>query len=439
MVGRDTDTASGDIFLDADNPGDSGPLILNPRGGLLWFLRLKHSCRIVARDVRVQQYEHHPVLTYYVGTRGGRGVGLILNRHYQVTHRVTAGDGYRRDGIDTHEFALTPEGTALVTVYALVHANLTSVGGPSNGPMYDTIVQEINVATDRVVWEWNALGHVPLDDSYARYIRGAPFAAYHLNSIQQIPGGNILISMRHTWGVYLISKRTGKIKWELGGKHSSFAIGRGAHFEWQHDALLHRNGLLTVFDDGAGLYRSERQSRALEIRLRGRRATLVHAYKHVPPVLAWSQGSVQLLPNHNVFVGWGSVPTFSEYTQAGRQIFTASFRLPVQSYRAYREHWIGEPLGRPSIDLERAARARITLYASWNGATQVVSWRVLTGATKTGLRPIARERWGSFETSIKVRTTQPYLEVQALDAGGKVLGTSNVVSTRKGGCSGPEC
>lgn len=426
--GKDTDPAAGDIFLDARHSGHNGPYMLDPAGGLLWFGQIHGGA--IARDVRVQRYAHHRVLTYYKG-----GVGVLLNEHYQRIHTVTAGDGYHR--ITTHEFQLTPRGTALVEVHADVRANLTSVGGPPNGVVSDSIVQEIDIATNRVVWEWNALGHLPLRDSYAPYQPSVPYDAFHLNSIQQLPGGNVLVSVRNMWAVFSIHKASGKINWELGGKHSSFSIGSGAHFEWQHDARLHGHGLLTVFDNGAGFTRNESQSRALKISLRGRTARLLQAYEHVPPVLSVSQGSVELLPDGNVFVGWGAAPTFSEYTRAGRQIFKGWFRAPVQSYRAYRTRWTGKPLWRPSIDVKQASAGKLVVYASWNGATQVARWRVLAGASKTALTHVVGAPRHGFETRIPVATTQPYVEVQALAAGYRVLATSKVVSGT--GCRGPEC
>ena len=436
MVGKDTDTAAGDIFLDAEHSGYNGPFILDPTGGLVWFGQLAGR-REIASDVRVQQYAHHPVLTYFDGTRKG-GVGLLLNEHYERIHTVTAGDGYQAEGLDPHEFQLTGDGTALAVVKATVPADLTSVGGPPNGLVVDSIIQEIDIATDRVVWEWSTLAHIPLDDSYASYQPGVPFYAYHLNSIQQIPGGNLLVSFRHLWAVLSINKKSGKVNWELGGKHSSFSIGPGANFEWQHDARLASPGLLTVFDNGAGLTKNEKQSRALEIALRGHAATLVHAYEHTPRVLALSQGSVQLVPSGNVFVGWGFAPTFSEYTQAGRQIFSASFRSPVQSYRAYREHWTGAPMWPPSIDVNPVSDGKVMVYASWNGDTEVARWRVLAGATKTALEPVAGAARRGFETPIAIETKRQYVEVQALAGSGRVLATSSVVSP-KGGCAGPEC
>lgn len=433
MVGKDTDHASGDIFLDARHSAQNGPYVLDASGGLLWFGHVgRHR---IASDVTVQHYAGHPVLTYYQGTPS-RGVGVLLNQHYKRIHKVSAGDGYQHQGISTHEFQLTPDGNALVEVHAPVRANLTSVGGPANGVVGDSIIQEINVATNKVVWEWSAYHHLPLRDSYATYHPGTAFDAYHLNSIQQIAGGNLLASFRHLSAVLSIDKKTGKINWELGGKHSDYSFGPGAHFEWQHDARMHSNGRLTVFDNGAGLAKSESQSRGLELRLRGRSATLMHAYLHTPPVLAWSQGSVELLPGGNAFVGWGESPSFSEYTHAGRQIFRAYFRAPIQSYRAFRERWSGKPSWSPSIDVRRAGGGKFTIYASWNGATHVARWHVLVGASKSALKRIGGAPRRGFETPIKVHTKAHYFEVQAVAASGRVLGTSKVI---KRGCAGPYC
>jgi hypothetical protein len=248
-----------------------------------------------------------------------------------------------------------------------------------------------------------------------------------------LPDGNILISSRNAWAVYLINKKTGKIIWKLGGKHPSFKMGAHTNFEWQHDATLHDNGLLTLFDDGA-TPREEKQSRALELRVdpAAHRVSLVHAFKHNPSALASAEGSAQLLANRNIFIGWGRAPYFSEATPSGRQVFGGSFRAPVESQRAYRFHWIGSPLQAPAIAVRNSSTAgRDLIYASWNGSTQVRRWQVLASQDQSGpfikLGPPAR--WSSFETKIERTTTVQtatanYFKVQALGANGAVLSTS---------------
>ncbi len=440
MRGRVTDAAQGYIFLDAGNTGYPGAYFLNPKGDLLWF-HPSHDPAVF--NVRVQSYNNRPVLTYWQGRVGppafGEGKDVILNDRYQTIHTVTAGDGYQNRGTDLHEFTLGhegSEGTAFVTIASPVQANLTSVGGPPNGVVFDCIIQEIDIATNKVIWEWHALGHVPITDTYARYVPGQPFDYFHLDSIQQLSNGHIIISARHTWAVYSINQATGEIDWELGGKHSSFRVGPRGSFEWQHDATLHNGSMLTVFDDNSP--QSLGQSRGLELHISRAThvATLVHAYLHRPnPVLAFSQGSVQVLSNHDIFVGWGSSPHFSEYTLRGIQLFDGSFRQPVQSYRAYRfENWVGNPAQAPAIAVRKSTTAgHDYVYASWNGATRVVWWRVLGSSSKTGrfVKVGGAVRWSHFETRMSVPVAAgPYFEVQALNANRKVLTDGTSPATR---------
>src|SRR6266542_1348901 len=121
--------------------------------------------------------------------------------------------------------------------YHAVPYDLSSVGGPVDGKVFDGIVQEIDVATGRVLFEWHSLDHVPLTDSYQPLPSspGAPWDYFHINSINLDSDQNLLISARHTWAIYKIDRRTGDVIWRLGGKESDFALGPGAAFAWQHD------------------------------------------------------------------------------------------------------------------------------------------------------------------------------------------------------------
>jgi hypothetical protein len=412
--------------------------MVNGKGKIQWY---HPTPGVQARMTRVETYNGHRVITFWQGHYvcppcGGQGEGVIMNSSYKIIRTVRAGNGYRRQGADLHEFTLGHEGkerTAFIEIWSPVQANLTSVGGPVNGSVYDWIIQEIDLKTGKVIWEWHALNHIPIGASYQKYIPGQPYDYLHLNSIQQLPDGRILISGHSTWAVYSIEKKTGRIAWRLGGKHSSYRMGTGVRFFWQHDAQLHGHGLLTVFDDGAYTTKQEPQSRALLIHLGNHQASLIHAYTHNPPVVATAAGSVQILPNHNVFVGWGFAPYFSEYLGSGshRQIFSDGFLHPIESYRAYRQRWTGHPPWSPAIAVRRTSTPnQYRVYVSWNGATQVARWRVLVGPSSTG--PFRRKKtvgWASFETRIPVSTHAAYFEVQGLGRSGKVLhsGTSAAV------------
>jgi hypothetical protein len=429
-VTSDPDQKSGDIFLSLGVPtspgqqhyAQNGTMILDSSGRLVWFRPVSGY----AMNLEVQRYRGQPVLTWWQQTVSPAhrlsDADVIMNRSYQIVATLHGSEGYFPD---VHEFQLTTRDTALTDSYPKVVANLTQIGGPKNGPVADCVIQEVDVRTGQLLWEWHALGHIPVTASYAgRPTSWPPYGLCHLNSIQELPNGNLLISARNTWAVYEINKQTGRIIWTLGGKQSSFKMGPGTNFEWQHDAHL-TGDTLSVFDDAA-LPQEERQSSAKLLRLNTSKMTavLVRRYVHTPPILAGYAGSVQRLPNGNVFVGWGANPTFSEYRPNGRQIFTGSFPYGAYSYRAYRFPWPGQPTTRPSLAVTDQPGGAVKIYASWNGATQVRSWRVIAGGQSAKLRPAGQFRQTGFETEIALPGRPRYVAVQALNARGRVIGTS---------------
>jgi hypothetical protein len=421
VSGRDPDPQEGDILTDTDNAVQPGAIILSPQGELLWFDPVLGG----GFDLKVQRYDGRSVLTFWQGSGGvlGSAEDVILNHRYQTVAVVRAGTGY---ATDPHEFTITSRGTALISAYSVIPANLTSVGGPRDGELIDSAIQEIDIANGHVLWQWLASRHVPLTDSYAGKPSTGLYDFFHLNSIQQLPNGDLLVSSRHTWTVYEISKRTGAIVWQLGGKHSSFKFGPGAHFEWQHDARMQPDGTITLFDNGFGAgSQHEAQSRALRLRLnfKTHRATVVKAYTNHPPLLSVSEGDVQILPDGNVFVGWGSVPSFTEFSARGRQLFSLSFHGAIETYRAQRLNWWGQPTTAPAIAVG-ATHQGTRIYASWNGATSVVSWRVLAGPSASRMTPIGDFSTTNFETEMAVRNTGPYFVVQALGNRRQLLGAS---------------
>jgi hypothetical protein len=421
----DPDSASGDIFLTPGNGRQHGPMIVDPRGQLVWFDHITN--RLAVYNLEKARYEGQPVLTWWQGkfadAHGIDGRGVIMDPSYRILKMVQAGNGYTSD---LHTFQLTPEGTAWIDCYVPVRANLASQGGPRHGTVLDGVVQKIDVRTGRVLWEWHSLAHVPLTASYVRAAGGGPYDYFHLNSIQELPNGKVLISGRNTWAVYKVDERTGRIDWTLGGKHSSFRMRPGAAFEWQHDATLYRGNLLSVFDNAAVPKHEDASSgKLLRINTRSRTAAPVHRYTHTPRIVSLYMGSVQLLSNRSVFVGWGQNANFSEYSPAGRQIFNGQFSGDINSYRAYRFPWHGRPQDRPALALSRDPNGGLQVYSAWNGATEVASWRVLGGADPNALTTtLGQAPRHGFETAQIVHGRPRYVAVEALDAGGKVLGRS---------------
>jgi hypothetical protein len=401
--------------------GQAGAVIVDGDGQPIWENPLAGK---VTTNFRVQSYRGSPVLTWWEGNiELGHGVGeyVIADSSYRTVRRVQAARGLRGD---LHEFVITPRDTALLTSYIVRKADLSSVGGSREGTIQDAIFQEIDLATGKVLLEWHSLEHIPLDQSYAEVTADWDF--FHINSVDLDGDGGLLVSSRSTHTIYKLDE-AGAILWRLGGKSSDFKMGPGAGFAWQHDARRQPDGTLTVFDNGA-TPAVEKLSRGLILELdeQTMTATLLRQYTH-PKILASSQGSVQLLENGNVFVGWGAAPHVSEFDHSGHMLFDAVLGEKYESYRAFRLPWTGLPAEAPAIAATRH-RKRLTAYASWNGATDVHSWQLLAGPSAGALQPVASTRSSGFESALRTTSAGPCFAVQALDAEGAPLGRSNTVA-----------
>ena len=417
----------GDVFVASQKgPLQNGAMILGGYGGLIWYQPMPRGQS--ATDFRTQTYKGKPVLTWWQGNVNAEGIGSGQDEIYDSSYRpvatVRAGNGLSSD---LHEFELTPQNTALVTAYYPVHWDESSVRGPKGAIVLDSVVQEIDVATGLVLFQWDSLDHVPLTDSYLPTFKnpGIPWDYFHLNSIQQADIGNLLLSSRDAWAGYAVSRSTGQVVWTLGGKHSTFKMGPNASFAFQHDIRLRANNRITVFDDGAGPPAVHKQSRALTLALDTRHltATVVSQREHRPALLAAYEGNMQQLPGGHEFVGWGQQPYFTEFDSQGRTTFDARFVGLNSSYRGYRFDWTGTPAAPPSVATS-TRRGTTTVYASWNGSTALRRWRVLSGSDPKSLRAFRARGKQGFETSIRITHAGRYVAAQALDGDGRVLGVS---------------
>jgi Arylsulfotransferase (ASST) len=240
---------------------------------------------------------------------------------------------------------------------------------------------------------------------------------------------NLLVSARTTFAVYKIDRETGEILWRLGGKRSDFEMGPGTWMRYQHDARRQADGTITVIDNGGVQKDDKSYGLVLDLDEAAMTATLAREYGHPDERVATVMGSMQVLPNGNAFLGWGSKPLFSEFGEGGELLFSAGFPAEANSYRAFRFPWSGQPDDAPAMAAEPgSANGELTVYASWNGATEVAAWQALAGPGPDRLEPLgpAADRDG-FETAITVRTSEPYVGVQARDSSGRVLGVSEAV------------
>lgn len=403
-------TAPGYVFLAPKKIEPEGCLIIDNRGQPVWF----HPSTNGPTDFRVQRYHGRKVLTWWEGhSENGIGSGhyVIYNDAYRRIAVLNAGNGLSGD---EHEFAITPRNTALITFY------------DRHGDTWDSGFQELAIPSGRVLFQWNALAHVPLSESYAAQRSGQPFDYFHINSVALDPQGNYLISARNTHTLYDINRRTGAIRWRLGGKRSDFTMGPGTTFNWQHDARWHPRNVISLFDNGANPA-VEKASRALLLRvdLNRRTVRLLHAYTHPNGLLSGSQGNMQLLPKGHVFVGWGQNPWFTEFDAGGAVVYDGSFAKEADSYRVYRFTWSGHPRSRPAIAAKRSG-GNVTIYASWNGATGVKRWQVLAGANAAKLKPVRTVPRTGFETAITLTRSARVYAVRALTGSGSAATSAAV-------------
>ena len=425
VSGNDPDASSGDVFLGAATGAENGAMILDGRGRLVWFDPVPKGT--VAEDVNEQSYRGKPVVTWWQGrVASGHGLGedVIDNDSYRTVATVHAGKGYHAD---LHEFQITPQGTALITIYEPTRADLSSVGGPKDGVVLDSIVQEIDIKTGRVLWEWHALGHVPLSSSEAgKPDAGNQYDYFHVNAIQQLPDGNLLVSARNTWGGVrdqpqhrqgdLDARRQG-LRLQAGPRNRVRMAARRPHAARRDPDPVRRRRQPPA---GEPIPRDPAHAQHHHLD----RLTRPRIHPH-PAAARPKPGELPDTAQRQCVRRRPGRARPLQYTPGGHQIFNVSFAPPDESYRALRHPWTAQPTTHPSIAVSATKAGGLAVYASWNGATNVARWQLIAGPSPSQLTPHgpAATRTG-FETEIATTTSQRYLAVVALDSSGRALATS---------------
>ncbi len=461
-----TGLAKGDFFLsNFENitlgkpfTGQGGPLIVDSHLNPVWFLPVQNA---YANNLREQTFDGKPALSWWQGTVTNtgattQGADYVVNQRYlQVAKPLSAVSGWV---ITQHEMLIQGH-DAWVTVNSAPES-IPGAGLPpgvsASQQVVDSGVQEYDLTTGKMLYSWSALAHIPLTQSQAHPNPAVPWDAYHINSIQLVHGGSeFLVSLRNTFGAYLVDKATGAVQWTLLGNNgtgSNFTLPANAQFQWQHDVELHplKSGeYLTLFDDaccgivGPGKFGPPNgPSRGLLLKIDTTKHTVSYAQQYVHPKVAGNdvetafQGNIQLLSSGNVVIGWGSAPFFSEFSPTGKLLFDSVMPSPDVTYRAYLFNWVGKPALRFMHEAVKTVKGKTTVYALWDGATQIASWRVLGGTDAKHLRTVATAIKTSFETAVRLAKAYKVYKVQALDSHGHVLGTSSAFGAKTKSSSG---
>lgn len=409
-----------------------GAAVYDNAGHLAWFHPLGPDAGMV-HNLQTVQYQGQTMLAWYEGKAPsgspgfGDGAYLLYNTSYEQVATIRGENG---TPIDLHELVVTPQGTALVAAYLPVTRDLTWLGGAKNTTVYDWHLQEIDIATGKLLFSWHAIDHVHISETTEAPPTdpGGAFDYFHGNSIDLMPDGkHYLVSSRNTSTLFKIERATGDIVWRLRGADKGSAPGKhlkllpdGESFWYQHDARSHADGTISVFDDGGQPYHHDGRGLLMDIDEAAGTATIRRDDSiniHVN-----FEGSFRPQANGDWVAGWGDVGGLTEFGPNGDVVLDIGF--DANSYRCLRADWSSTPVVPPDIAAERNADGTVGVWASWNGATAVRTWRVLGGDAVTTLQPLGDFPWTDFETAITVTTDSKVVAVAALDANGTLLASS---------------
>lgn len=354
---------------------------------------------------------------------------------------------------DSHEFRITPEGTALIAIYYKHEADCTELGLGKKCWIQDGLFQEIDIETGDLIFEWRATDHISMKevfttpnwkDGHGKNKHDA-FDFFHINSIDKMDTGDYLISARYMHAVICVSGKTGEVLWQLGGKNNDFVdLDHALDFAWQHHVTWQGNGTISLFDNHANnvFHSPSSHSKGMIIKLdiEKKTATLVGKYVHPDEILNVSQGSVQIVPESgNVLVGFGNSPAYVEYSPSGEVLCAAHWAPKVtfeiidfgmaKSYRVFKHPWVGKPKTVPDVKVKNKK-----LYVSWNGATEVTGWRLETSrkieAMDDQFVTVQELKREGFETSFELGDmASKYVRVVALDKKKRAMAASAVIKS----------
>ncbi|KAM0704519.1 hypothetical protein Q7P35_008753 [Cladosporium inversicolor] len=310
---------------------DGGPMILDMSGNLVWSAPGQYGD--ASANTKIQRY-------------------YMLNSSYDIIHRVSAVDESMEG--DLHEFKITKDGSALIIVYdrLLVDLKNTNVDLNADQMIIDGILQKIDIATGKLVFEWRSsdhLDHPALQTSSGGFVADGSFDYFHMNSIEKDTRGNYLISFRHLHTLVYVED------------FEDLSQGDATGFQWQHDArwISESDGIISLFDNGIAHKHPDAayiQGLVIQLDLVNWTATLLQKYISRDLIGSASQA-------------------FTEHDIGGELLCETHFGASwlfyferVRSYRAFKTFdWKAIPSG---WDPE-ARIANDEIYVSWNGATEV--------------------------------------------------------------------
>ena len=279
-------------------------------------------------------------------TASGEDLVLLDDQLEPVATRRAVG----LDNTDGHDAIVQPDGT----VWFMSYEPRNSDG---SGPV-DAIIQRVD-PDGTVGFEWSSETYQSTDA-----VRAVPDYA-HVNSMQIMSDGDLLVSFRHFSSVFKIHPvpgpgiDTGEVVWKLGGRDSDFTFPVGDVGPCaQHTARELPNGNIQMFDNGSATFTTswcvdqadptgipvERvQTRVVEFALDEGTGTASVVNSYAPGsgtpdrFFAIFAGSSQFQPNGNTLIGWAAETKAlaSEIDPAGDLLWQIRDPRPTTDFRYF--------------------------------------------------------------------------------------------------------
>ena len=443
----------GYIFIGAYQTFQQGLYIYDNRGNLVYSgfgatgggpSHNFHVCSINGTDQ----------LCYITGAQNSgyvRGYGLVMDNTLTTVTSVKSGGGLAN--FDEHEFNVVDDGrNVLMTLYEPEQYDLTDWDvSTGQGWIMNCYFQKLELGTNRLLFEWSALDHVPIDETTvgpnSTEVSGngldatSPWDWFHINAVDQNVDGDYLVSARHVSTIYKISGQDGHIIWRVGGKRSDFSFSPGQNFTFQHDARFREENatttIISLFDNGSNGYNNtKRYSSGLILKLDHTDNSVTFLREYIAPLklLSASQGNLQIMgPNSawntaNTFHGWGNNAYISEYKNDGTMVQMGYFATTgSMNYRAFKYNYTMNPTDAPALFTYAQTNSSSTVYyASWNGATRVASWRFYSSSSQNGpWAVIDTVQKKGFETTFVAPKFHAWALVESLDSDGNAIRNSS--------------
>jgi hypothetical protein len=393
------------------------------------------------------------VMAYITGAQNEgyvRGYGVVMDNTFTTITSVKSGGGVAN--FDEHEFNVVDGGrNVLMTLYNPVQYDLTDWDvSTGQGWLMNCMFQELELGTNRVLFEWSALDYVAITETTvapnSTEVSGSglnptsPWDWFHINSVDKNADGDYLVSARHVSTIYKISGHDGHIIWRLGGSMSDFSFPPEVSFSFQHDARWREENattsIISLFDNGSNGYnKTANYSSGMILKLdhTDNSVSLLRSYLAPLRLVSASQGNLQLLgPNNawasaNTFFGWGNNAFISEYSNEGSMVLQGYFATTgSMNYRAYKHNITTNPTDAPALYTYAHNDSAPTIYyMSWNGATRVARWRLYGAENRNGPWTfIDTVDKNGFETTFRAPRFHAWAMVESIDGNGNPLKNS---------------